>query len=263
MRLRCYLVLALVVAATTVWATAAWAQASEPPRTVTLELKDAPLPQSLDLLFRNSGYSFQLEGGVTGSVTASLAEVPWDAALRAILDSQGLQYRRTDNVYTISRKAAPVVDQPQRNPPPPQKGRADQGILTKEVAAGVAGTRLEVVKVQHSDPLMMAALFGGVGIPYLYGGSSGLGQYGIGGYGGGYGGFQGGLGGGFPGGFGGTGFSGGLGGIGFPGGIGQPGVGNIGFGGGLPSLPGGFGGVQPFSGSSGTTTVTPVIPQRR
>jgi len=80
------------------------AQADVSPLAVTLEFKDTPLRQALEMLFQDSGHRFQIEEGATGVVNALLNEVPWEQALRVILASQDLRSRRQGDVYYISRR---------------------------------------------------------------------------------------------------------------------------------------------------------------
>jgi hypothetical protein len=213
--------------------------AAPQPHNVTLELKDADVRVALTMLFKESGYNYVLTPDVQGRVTVSMHDVSWDQALRFVLESLGLTYHREDTIYYIERRqtAAPgPMTGPSGGPPPVSSGPA----VSAAGSTAAGGQRLEVVKVLHSDPAMIAALFGGISIPYLYGGmgGGGLSQYGIGGYGAGGGGYGGGYGGG---GYGGGGYGGGQGGYG--GGQGGYGGGLGGYGGGLGGIGGGLGGI--------------------
>jgi len=189
MNVRSYLAFAAVVALTAAWTAPAPAQSIEPPPTVTLQLTDAPLHQALTLLFKDSGRQFQLERGATGSVNAVLNDVPWEVALRMVLEAQGLSYRIQDNVYIVGPKPATPVDAPPREPPAYERESGVEGKPRVSVP-GSEAKKVEVIKIQHNDPAMLAAIFGGESVGFLYGGA-GLGTYGIGGYGygAGYGGY--------------------------------------------------------------------------
>jgi hypothetical protein len=227
MRLRSHFVLATALAMAAIWLSGpVLAQGAEEPPTVTLTLKDANLQQALDLLFRESGYRFQLEGGVSGVVNATLNDVSWDQTLRLILASQDLTYQVQDDVYRITRK--PAGGAAAAPPLPPMATPAERISAGAPLSAPGGDTRLEVVKVQFSDPAMLAAIFGGQSVGYGWGGG-GLSTYGIGGYGyGGYGRGTSGYGG-----------LGGLGGLGGFGGLGYTGI---------PSYGGGYSAAVPSWG---------------
>ncbi|HEX3529890.1 MAG TPA: secretin and TonB N-terminal domain-containing protein [Thermoanaerobaculia bacterium] len=58
--------------------------------TISLSLRDAPLPEVLRVFARLASFNLVLAPGVHGSVTAELKDVPWDQALDAILKTNGL-----------------------------------------------------------------------------------------------------------------------------------------------------------------------------
>ena len=206
---------------------------------ISLELKDAPLQSALTMLFKDTGKSFVLEGGARGDVNASLNDVAWDNALRAVLDSLNLTYVREGNTYIIRPAATTAPPAPPASgveaptPPPPSYA----GAPTSEGAI-----YLGIIPVRHASVIDMALWFGGTAVMSRASGGGGTQGYGIGG------------GAGAVGGYGGGGFGGGQGGYGGQGGGygGQGGYGG-GYGGGTGGYGGGVGGYGGQSGYGGGT----------
>jgi len=221
---------------------------------ISLELKDAPLQSALTMLFKDTGKSFVLEGGAGGDVNATLNDVAWDNALRAVLDSLNLTYVREGDTYIIRPAATTAPPAPPATgveaPPPPPPSYA--GAPTSEGA-----TYLGIIPVRHASVVDMALWFGGTAVVsrasggggmqgYGIGGAGAVGGYGAGGYGQGYGqGAYGGAGGYGQGAYGGAGGygQGAYGGVGgYGGGVGGYGGGVGGYGGGVGGYGGGVGG---------------------
>lgn len=68
-------------------------------KTVSLDVKDAPLRDILNLLLGGSGgaYSLVIPEGLDAKVTIRLVDVPWNHAFEAVLAANGLWYRYRDN----------------------------------------------------------------------------------------------------------------------------------------------------------------------
>ncbi|MCS6862709.1 MAG: STN domain-containing protein, partial [Abditibacteriales bacterium] len=66
-----------------------------PNRRVDLNANDVPLAEALDRLFKDTGYTVRFEEGVDkdAKVTAVLKNVPFDLALRTLLEQAGVGYR--------------------------------------------------------------------------------------------------------------------------------------------------------------------------
>jgi hypothetical protein len=71
---------------------------------VSLSLDNADIRMALKLLFQTVGRSFSVTSGVSGTVTASLTDVPFERALETILRSntKPLIYRIEGGIYEIS-----------------------------------------------------------------------------------------------------------------------------------------------------------------
>lgn len=79
-----------------------WAQEKR----VTIELKDAPITDVLDQLFRAAGESFILEPGVPTAqrLTMRLVDVPFEKALKFVCDLADLRWEKKDEAYIVSRR---------------------------------------------------------------------------------------------------------------------------------------------------------------
>ncbi|MGC8833240.1 MAG: STN domain-containing protein [Armatimonadota bacterium] len=200
---------------------------------VTIDVKDANIRDVLSLLQkgREKSFNFVIDPQVLASappINASLSDVPFETALRTILNGHGLKYTKSQDTYTISLRT-----------PQTELGTTAPTQPTTETTTTETTTRASVtvakIPLMRADPAEVAQILGGTVISGGLIGSIG------GGYGGGFGGY---------GGFGGIGsyggFGGGFGGYGGFGGIGSYG----GFGGGLGSY-GGFGGIGSYGGFGG------------
>jgi hypothetical protein len=186
----------------------------------SLELDSADVREALRALFKNVGVSYSIAPEVQGTVTVSLRNVTFEAALQNILKQVNATYRVEGGIYQIVLKeevGGGTGVTPDTGPPPKT-------------------TVVRRLKIRSADPQMIITLLSGSQSTSVApeqstifntnsGGGGGLG--GGGGFGGGGGGFGGG-------GFGGGGFGGG--------GFGGGGFGGGGFGGGLGGGGGSFGG---------------------
>jgi len=78
-----------------------WAQNE---KRVTIELKDAPITEAFDQLFKAAGENFVLLPGVPPEqrLTLRLVDVPFEKALSFLCDLAGLKWERKDGTYLIS-----------------------------------------------------------------------------------------------------------------------------------------------------------------
>lgn len=199
----------------------------------SLELNEADIRDALKVLFRNVGVSYTIAPEVQGTVTVSLKNVPFETALRNVLNQVQATYRVEAAVYNIIKREETTA---------PTTGQENTGLTTTPELI------TQRIYIRHADPELIIRLLlvddstqtqpeistmvGGGGSGGFGGGMGGFGG-GMGGFGGGQGGFGGGMGG-----FGGGSFGGGGMGGGSRGGFGGGGRGG-GFGGGGM---GGFGG---------------------
>jgi type II secretory pathway component GspD/PulD (secretin) len=182
----------------------------------SLELDSADVREALRALFKNVGVSYSIAPEVQGTVTVSLRNVTFEAALQNILKQVNATYRVEGGIYQIVLKETPTGGT-----------EGDQGTRPE-----IRSTVIRRLKIRSADPQMIINLLAGSQSTGVFpdessdantpsGGNGGSGGMGGGGMGGG-------------GGFGGGGFGGGgMGGGGFGGGgMGGGGRGGGGFGGG-------------------------------
>ncbi len=72
-------------------------------RPISLELDGADLLDVLATFSDITGAEILVESGISGTVTASFDQVPWDAALAKILQSQGLVWQRAGDQIIVRR----------------------------------------------------------------------------------------------------------------------------------------------------------------
>jgi len=84
-----------------------WAQSE---KRVTVELKDAPITEAFDQLFRAAGENFMLlpTAPTERRLTMRLTDVPFEKVLNFLCDLAGLKWERKDSVYVIGPKQ-PIV----------------------------------------------------------------------------------------------------------------------------------------------------------
>jgi len=87
---------------------ASWAQSE---KRVTIELKDAPITEAFDQLFRAAGENFLLMPGAPTwqRLTIRLVDVPFEKALSFLCQVAGLKWERKDGIYLISLISRPPV----------------------------------------------------------------------------------------------------------------------------------------------------------
>jgi len=82
---------------------ASWAQSE---KRVTIELKEAPITEAFDQLFRAAGENFMLLPIVPTErrLTMRLTDIPFEKALNFLCDLAGLKWERKDGIYLIGPK---------------------------------------------------------------------------------------------------------------------------------------------------------------
>ena len=71
---------------------------------VTLQLTNAPVIDAIDLIFKDTGYKYTIEPGVSGTISLGLKDVPFEQALKTIAQSAGLTYKVASGQYVIQPK---------------------------------------------------------------------------------------------------------------------------------------------------------------
>ncbi len=203
--------LAVVALMTLIVAAPMSASAQDDPRdrmVQSLELDQADIRDALKLLFRMVGSNYSVASDVQGTVTISLQNVPFETALRAVLNQVESTWRVEGGIYNIIKKPEPATVNPGVDLGPGAGTAPQQQSVPRRIKIRSADPYLILLLISQSTPSADVFLQ-----PELSTFPSG-GQGGQGGQGGGQGGFGGGFGGGQSGGggFGGGGFGGGFGG---------------------------------------------------
>ncbi|MBI2843194.1 MAG: hypothetical protein HYX78_07315 [Armatimonadetes bacterium] len=79
-------------------------------KTVTLNLLGAPVIDAIDLVFKDTGYKYTIEPGVSGTIDLRFSGVPFERALRVVTETAGLNYRVTGGRYVIGPKSKPATE---------------------------------------------------------------------------------------------------------------------------------------------------------
>lgn len=74
-------------------------------RHITLQVKDADIVDVFKLIGETSGFNMVIGNDVTGKVSLSLVDVPWDLALDTILTTNKLGAERTGNILRVASLA--------------------------------------------------------------------------------------------------------------------------------------------------------------
>jgi len=188
---------------------------------ITMELKDAPVRTSLEMIFKQAGIkSYVIENSVYGVISMNLSEQPFENALKLVMraNTVPLTYTKENDVYIVKARVTTEYKQPAPE-------------VTIEQPRGVM---FEKIYLNHIDPFDLQAVLGNIlfinQFSRFTGGMNGMGTGGFGGAGG----------------FG-NGAMGGNGGFGLGAGNGMGGGAMGGFGGMMGSQ-GGFGGNGGFGG---------------
>ena len=189
---------------------------------ITMELKDAPVRTSLEMIFKQAGIkSYVIENSVYGVISMNLSEQPFENALKLVMraNTVPLTYTKENDVYIV--KARRIVIE--ANPEPTNYS----DLIMERTKTSIAW---EKIHLNHIDPFDLQAVLGNILFINQFGRFSGNGS-GMGNFGGGAG----------------NGSFGGNGGFGMGGGNGMGGGAMGGFGGMMGSQ-GGFSGNGGFGG---------------
>ena len=168
---------------------------------ITMELRDAPVRTSLEMIFKQAGIkSYVIENSVYGVISMNLSDQPFDNALKLVMraNTVPLTYTRENDVYIVKARVFTEYKQP-----------SPEIILEQP-----KGIMFEKIYLNYIDPFDLQAVLGNILFINQFGrftgNGSGMGNFGSGTNNssfGGNGGFRGqnrnGMGGGAMGGFGG------------------------------------------------------------
>ncbi|MBU6153494.1 MAG: hypothetical protein KGP28_04250 [Bdellovibrionales bacterium] len=115
---------------------------------ITLKLKDADVNEVMRLIGEASGFSVVVAPGVSGKVTVSLEEVPWDQALDVVMTTMNLAAERSESVLRIMPREVLLKEK--------------QAILeTERIASQTAPRITRVFPISYADLTQLATLLGG------------------------------------------------------------------------------------------------------
>ncbi|MBC8103386.1 MAG: hypothetical protein H7Z41_12475 [Cytophagales bacterium] len=143
---------------------------------VTLDLRDAPIRQALDQLFRQVKSDYSLDNAVQGYLTLKITDQPFENALRLVLRSSSvpLSYTVDSGVYLIKprRAATPggiVPPEVLGGGPASSRGPSSEQMLIADQDGNrllaVTGQSTDVITLTYLDPADIAGLFRILQIP--------------------------------------------------------------------------------------------------
>ena len=145
---------------------------------ITMELRDAPVRTSLEMIFKQAGIkSYVIENSVYGAISMNLSEQPFENALKLVMRANTipLTYTKENDVYIV--KSRKIVIGP--NPDPD----FDAGLLLAHKYNSISW---QVIKLNHIDPFDLQAVLGNILFINQFGRFTGNGS-GMGGFGNGAG----------------------------------------------------------------------------
>jgi hypothetical protein len=138
---------------------------------ITMELKDAPVRTSLEMIFKQAGIkSYVIENSVYGVISMNLSDQPFDNALKLVMraNTVPLTYTKENDVYIV--KARVFTDYKQPKPE-----------ITLEQPKGIM---FEKIYLNYIDPFDLQAVLGNILFINQFGRFTGNGS-GMGNFGGG------------------------------------------------------------------------------
>lgn len=118
-------------------------------RNINTEIKDLPLSEVIDKMFKDTGVSYTLDPAVQQlKVTAVLRNISLDEALKAVLKAAGAVYRVENGVYSIGPKRALPATMESATGGAPAGPMVNEVVSLKYVSAGDIAS---LVKAGHSQ----------------------------------------------------------------------------------------------------------------
>ncbi len=142
---------------------------------ITMELKDAPVRTSLEMIFKQAGIkSYVIENSVSGVVSMNLSEQPFENALKLVMRANTipLTYTKENDVFIVKARVFTEYKQPALE-------------ITLEQPRGIM---FEKIYLNHIDPFDLQGVLGNILFINQFsrytGGMNGMGASGFGGAGG-------------------------------------------------------------------------------
>lgn len=112
---------------------------------VSLDFQDVPVRQVLQVIAQINGFNLVTTDTVTGNVTISLTDVPWDQALGMILKIKGLDKRLEGNILLV----APAEE---------MAARETQRLQSKQQVAELSPLVSETIQINYAKASEMATI---------------------------------------------------------------------------------------------------------
>ena len=116
---------------------------------ITMELKDAPVRTSLEMIFKQAGIkSYVIDNSVYGVISMNLSDQPFENALKLIMraNTVPLTYTKENDVYIVKARVFTEYKQP-----------------TPEITAEQPrGVMFEKIYLNHIDPFDLQAVLGNI-----------------------------------------------------------------------------------------------------
>ena len=116
---------------------------------ITMELKDAPVRTSLEMIFKQAGIkSYVIENSVSGVISMNLSEQPFENALKLVMRANTipLTYTKENDVFIVKARVFTEYKQPAPE-------------ITLEQPRGIM---FEKIYLNHIDPFDLQAVFGNI-----------------------------------------------------------------------------------------------------
>ena len=121
---------------------------------ITMELKDAPVKTSLEMIFKQAGIkSYVIENSVYGVISMNLSDQPFENALKLVMraNTVPLTYTKENDVYIV--KARRIVIE--ANPEPTNYS----DLIVERTKTSIAW---EKIHLNHIDPFDLQAVLGNI-----------------------------------------------------------------------------------------------------
>jgi type II secretory pathway component HofQ len=118
---------------------------------ITLELKDAPVKTTLEMMFKQAGIkNYVIENSVTGFVTMNLSDQPFENSLKLVMRAATLPltYTKENDVWIVKSRRIKIEANPDPNSnsdPLPMKSNSFQ-----------------VIRLNHIDPFDLMSVLGNI-----------------------------------------------------------------------------------------------------
>lgn len=117
---------------------------------ITLELKDAPVKTTLEMMFKQAGIkNYVIENSVTGFVTMNLSDQPFENSLKLVMRAATLPltYTKENDVWIVKQR---IFTENKPNPIP-------EISLNKPKS-----NSFEVIRLNHIDPFDLMSVLGNI-----------------------------------------------------------------------------------------------------